>query len=136
MIAADRRMVTWKRADAGREGRRGMLSSRKNRGITVVQLAGILDNQNANSVREDLKELIGSGETKLVLDLSALTFLDSTGLGALLTAAKAARAAGGDLKLGSLQADVRTILERTGFAKVLQLYPTVGHAVRSFAEKV
>ena len=55
-------------------------------GVTVVRLTGELDLYNAHTVRDELFAVAGRGPDRVVVDLSAVTFIDSTGLGVLIEA--------------------------------------------------
>lgn len=67
------------------------------------------------------------------MDLGAVTYVDSSGLAALVAAMKQARSAGGDLKLCSVQDDVRSILEMTGLAGHIAVLREQDEAIAAFA---
>ena len=88
----------------------------------VVSLSGTLDAWSEPEVRATLKELLGEGKVRLVLDLGALHRIDSSGLSALLSVLKAARAAGGDVVLLSPSAAVASVLRLTRLDQILEAY--------------
>lgn len=95
----------------------------------VVTLAEV-DVATADELRSELatavKRHLAAADARsvpLTIDLSAVTFLDSTGLGAILDADRAVRAAGGRLELVGLQPTVRRVLEVTGVWDHLQAAP-------------
>jgi anti-sigma B factor antagonist len=98
-------------------------------GWTVVSIYGELDVATAPSLREKLIGLVGDGSTKLVLDLEGVDFLDSTGLGVIVSALKRARTNGGDLRLVCTQARIRRLFEITGLDKAVPLLPSLDAAV-------
>ncbi len=109
-----------------------MLNTEQCGDITVVTVASELNARNAQQVRTALRELLGTGPTKLVIDLSALNFIDSAGLGALLAAFKTAGAAGGRLALCGLSEPVRSIFELTRLHRVFNIFDNREDAVGSF----
>jgi anti-sigma B factor antagonist len=100
--------------------------------VTVVAVTGDLDLLAADKVKRTLTNLIDRGRLALVVDLADVAYIDSSGLGALVTAMKHARSAGGDIKLCALQTEVRSIFEMTRLIKVMGVYPTRQDAVVSW----
>ena len=88
---------------------------------TTVALAGDLDLYTAANLRERLLDLIHDVRPMLVVDLSAVHFADSTGLGTLVAVAQRARRAGGDLVLRSANASLRRSIEVMGLEQVLRI---------------
>ena len=99
--------------------------------VMVLVAPGALDARNAQGARDYLKQQIASGGAKVVIDLSTVSFIDSSGLGVLLTALKTARAAGGDVRLTGLTPPVKTIFELTRLFQVFSSFPTTEPAVQS-----
>lgn len=94
--------------------------STDDRGIGVVVPRGRLNMVSAGRLREALAELVGSGTSRVVVDLAETTFLDSSGLGALIAGLKSARQAGGDLRVARPTPEVLTVFELTNLDKVLR----------------
>lgn len=69
---------------------------------------------------------------KVVVDLSSVDFIDSTGLGALVSCLKGASAAGGDLRLCSVSKPVRTLFELTRMHRVFNIHNTLDEALAAF----
>ncbi|WP_369185467.1 STAS domain-containing protein [Streptomyces sp. Y1] len=97
-------------------------------GWTVVPLFGDLDDFAAPELRKLFDVLIDGGEPRLVVDLTAVGFVDSTGLNALLGAARRVRDAHGALRLAGAAPRVRDVVELSGVTAVLPLYPDVAAA--------
>src|SRR3954470_12931235 len=87
-------------------------------GMTVVTLVGELDVYSAATLRTRLTALLDDGTSNLVVNMAQLAFIDSTGLGTLVTALKRARADGGDLTLEAVPASAMRVLELTGLNRV------------------
>lgn len=103
------------------------------RGVTaVIHLSGQLDALSAPFVRSELASAVAAGHSHLVVDLSNVGFVDSSGLGSLISGLKAARVAGGDLRLAQPSKQVRTVLSLTMLERVLRSYPTVADALSGY----
>ncbi|WP_195911353.1 STAS domain-containing protein [Streptomyces kaniharaensis] len=97
-------------------------------GWTVIALSGDLDDFAAHDVRRLLDALVDGGEARVVVDLAAVGFVDSTGLNALLSAARRARDGRGAVRLAGAVPRVRDVVELSGVSAVLPLYPDVAAA--------
>jgi anti-sigma B factor antagonist len=105
----------------------------KTNAVTVVAPQGDLDLATADKVKRTLTDLVDAGQPRLLMDLSQVTYVDSSGLGALVAAMKHARAAGGDLRLCGLQEDVRAIFEMTRLIKAVAVHATRQEALAAWA---
>jgi anti-sigma B factor antagonist len=118
--------------DAGRPMRIDVVSDN---GVTVVKPSGErLDIEVAADFRAMLLSLIEQGHRRLVVDLSGVGFIDSSGLGALVSALKTLKRSdnGGDVRLARVQAPVVSLLEIIRLNRVFTTYPTVEQAVQSY----
>lgn len=97
----------------------------------VVQLRGRLDLLVAAEVKQRLSQAVNEGFKLLVVDMGEVSFVDSSGLGALIGGLKAARLAGGDLRLANVGAQAQAILELTTLNRVLRPYPNVTEALQA-----
>jgi len=95
----------------------------------VLAVAGEVDVATVPRLREQLHSLVAQGQHHIVLDLEAVDFLDSTGLGVLVGALKRVRTNGGELALVCTQSRIRKVFEVTGLTKVFSLYDSVDEAV-------
>ncbi|MEI6252245.1 MAG: STAS domain-containing protein [Mycobacteriaceae bacterium] len=92
-------------------------------GATVLMPTGRINLTSAGSLRAQLSDLIAAGNTKVVVDLSTADAIDSSGIGALISSLKAARAAGGDLRLTAPNEQVKSVLKLTNLSRVLLVLP-------------
>lgn len=92
------------------------------RGVAVVELAGEMDYSNSAQASSALTDVLASGHRELVVDLTGLEFMDSSGLGALIAGWKGARARGGSLCLVCVRELVLRVLRVTGLTGVFEIH--------------
>ena len=92
-------------------------------GTATVALRGEVDVLTVDQVRVALTEALAAGPLEIVVDLSELTFIDSTGLGALIFGFQRAREAGVRFRLAHPTRSVRQILVLSGLLEVVELLP-------------
>ena len=98
---------------------------------TVVQPPhSTLDTRNVSEFRETIQSLLVQ-EENIVLDMSKVTFIDSAGLGALLSAMKQITAIGGSLRLAGLNNDVLTLFRLVRMNRVFEIFDTIEEAIAS-----
>jgi len=90
-----------------------------------------LDASNAAEFKREVAPLL-EATTKLVLDLSRLRFVDSSGLGAFISCLRKLNAKGGDVKLCAMSKQVRAVFELVRMHRVFDIYGTREEAVRMF----
>jgi anti-sigma B factor antagonist len=100
-------------------------------GVAVVAVRGEIDVATSPEMRHVLEELLEPRPGLLIVDLSDVSFIDSTGLGALVEAVTAARAGGGDLQLVVTQPHIMKLLELTGLDAVFTVVSSTNEAVGS-----
>jgi len=99
-------------------------------GCTLLKLhEERLDAHNSQEFKDYLLRLLESGQKALVLDLSDVRFVDSSGLGALLSGHKNAGLREGRLALAGVQARVQSMFELTRLHRVFEIHPTVEDAL-------
>jgi len=92
---------------------------------TIVAVDGEIDVYTAPKLREKISELVAGGTYHLIIDMTAVEFLDSTGLGVLVGGLKKVRAHDGSLVLVCNQERLLKIFRITGLAKVFPIHDTV-----------
>ncbi len=97
-------------------------------GYGVLRPEGRLNMVAAPRLRSAIDRMLEDGSTRLVLDLADVSFMDSSGLGAVITGLKRARQAGGDLRLAAAGEQVQTVMRLTNLDRVLQPHTTVEDA--------
>ena len=112
------------------------ISIAEQNGAAVVRpTSARVDLEVAGEFRAALVQLIDSGHRHLVVDMSDVSFVDSSGLGALVSALKALKVlkGGGDVRLANVQPPVVALLEIIRLHRVFASYPSVDQAVQSFS---
>ena len=105
------------------------LATRHEGDVSVVSARGEVDVFTAPGLDTELDALIAAGNARLVVDLSEVAFLDSTGLGVLVKALKHAREAGGWLHLVVTSDRIRKIFEITGLDASIPIFDTAQDAI-------
>jgi anti-sigma B factor antagonist len=103
--------------------------------VEVVTLKGNLDALTAPDLRPTIDELIGHGKTRIVFDLGALTLIDSSGVGAIVSLFKRVRMLGGDLKIACLANQPKEIFRLLRLDRAFDLFETVQEATDRFNDK-
>lgn len=102
--------------------------------FAVIEASGDLDLYSVPRVREALLDLYRAGRHLIAVDMSAVEFMDSSGLGVLLCAAKRAWAADGAVVLIRPPEQALRVLRITGVVRVLPVVVTVGEAIARLDE--
>lgn len=100
--------------------------------VEIVFLNGRLDAYNSNLVEETFNNIIDSGKTQIVADLSEVDYISSSGLRVMLSSLKKLKKDGGVLKLAGLQPYVLEVFEIAGFTQLFDIYEKEEDAVASF----
>jgi anti-sigma B factor antagonist len=98
--------------------------------VAVIRGEGRLNMVSAPRLREAVAESVAAGRPRVVVDLSAVEFMDSSGLGALVGCLKTTRQAGGDLRIAAPSAQVTMVLQLSNLDRILTSYPTAMDAYR------
>jgi anti-sigma B factor antagonist len=97
--------------------------------VAVLAIKGRLDAVRVGSVREEIGGLPEKGHAKVVLDLTDLEWIDSSGVGALVVLYKNARAKGGEVKVANLQRQPKEIFRLLRLETAFEIFDTVDAAV-------
>ena len=109
------------------------VSTRQVDGITVVDLSGrITLGEGSSTLRESVRDLVSKGQKKIVLNLGDVTYIDSSGIGELVSSYTTVSNQGGNLKLLNLQKKVHDLLQITKLYTVFDVHTDEAAAVKSF----
>jgi anti-sigma B factor antagonist len=100
-------------------------------GLAVVRAEGRLNMVAAPELRELVATAVKAGKVRIVVDLSQVEFMDSSGLGALIGALKTTRQAGGDLRIAAPSEQVSLVLALSNVDRILTPYPNPDDAFAS-----
>ena len=99
-------------------------------GVAVLAVEGRINLVSAPDLRRAVQSVVDEGSARVAVDLSAVEFIDSSGLGALVSGLKTARTAGGDLRLAAATDQVTSVLRLTNLDRILRVYPSPDDAYR------
>lgn len=109
------------------------LSSREVGEVMVVDVSGrITLGEGSSNLREGIRELLNQGKRKILLNLGEVSYIDSSGIGELVSAFTSVANQTGQLKLLHLTKRVKDLLQITKLYTVFDIYDDEAHAVRSF----
>ena len=100
--------------------------------VVVIECPDRLVSNISDDFRKLVNGLVDRGKTRLVLDMGKTEFMDSSGLGALVSRIAAARANQGDVRLAAPSPQILNLLEITHLDKVFKCFDHVDSAVKSF----
>jgi anti-sigma B factor antagonist len=103
--------------------------------VVVVTLAGrFIGGTEATALHKKAKQLLEDGVNKMVVDLDQVTLMNSTGLGALMSAVTSLRAAGGDLRVSRIQGKMKNLFMVTDIISIFKVFDSTEEAIASFAD--
>ena len=110
-------------------------STRQVDGVTIVDLSGrITLGEGSTMLRDIVRDMIAKGNNKILLNLGDVTYIDSSGIGELVSAFTTVRNGGGELKLLNLTKKVHDLLQITKLYTVFDIKDDEPSAIKSFAK--
>ncbi|HLK09284.1 MAG: STAS domain-containing protein [Acidobacteriia bacterium] len=104
-------------------------------GVAVVDMSGrITLGEGSVVLRDTIRDLIGKGNKKILLNLGDVTYIDSSGIGELVSAFTAVRREGGELKLLNLTKKVHDLLQITKLYTVFDIKDDEATAIKAFGK--
>ena len=108
-------------------------SERPTESVAVIALSGEVDIYTAPRFKERMLELLDSGVTDLVVDLTQVSFIDSTALGVLIGGVRRVNSSGGSMALVVTSRPVQRVLSITGLDRVFSIHATREAAFKALA---
>jgi len=110
-------------------------TNRQVEGVTVVDMSGrITLGEGSVVLRDTIRDLVGKGQKKILLNLGDVTYIDSSGIGELVSAFTAVRREGGELKLLNLTKKVHDLLQITKLYTVFDIKDDEAAAIKAFGK--
>ncbi len=102
-------------------------------GVFVLEMAGRIQlGPDCQRIVQEVEQLLGRSENRLIFDLSKVTFLDSGGLGEIVRCFSKLKKSGGSLRLAGVRGMIATVIKITKVDKVIETYPTAVEAAGNF----
>lgn len=109
------------------------LSTRQVGDVTVVDVAGrITLGEGSSALRDTLRDMVKNGQKKILLNLGEVSYIDSSGIGELVSGFTSVTNQGGQLKLLNLTKRVKDLLQITKLYTVFDVHESEATAIRSF----
>jgi anti-sigma B factor antagonist len=105
------------------------LSQRQENGIDIFQVGGRVDLSGVAEFQNSLVRAIEAGARKIVMDVSAVQYVSSSGLGVFALALKQLQPLGGEMVFAGANSHIRHILQIVGFEKLFRSFPDVPDAM-------
>jgi len=110
-------------------------NSRRVDGVTILDLSGrITLGEGSVVLRDQIRDLLGKSEKKILLNLGDVTYIDSSGIGELVSAFTTVRNQGGELKLLNLTKKVHDLLQITKLYPVFDVKDDEASAIKAFGK--
>ncbi len=110
------------------------LSTRQVGDVSVIDVAGrITLGEGSSALRDLLREMVGKGQKKILLNLGDVSYIDSSGIGELVSGFTTVTNSGGELKLLNLNKRVKDLLQITKLYTVFDVHEDEAGAIRAFA---
>ena len=103
-----------------------------NDGVAILKVEGQLIVGNRQELKGMVQEGLDQGERKFVIDCTQTGYIDSSGLGALVSLSRKVREQGGELRIAGLNEDLRALFELTKLDTLFHISPTADEALASF----
>jgi anti-sigma B factor antagonist len=104
----------------------------QNGAVTLVEVEGQLIVGNRQELKQQVLEQLEGGDRKFVIDFAKTGYIDSSGLGVLVSLSKKIREQGGELRLSSLNEDLRTLFELTKLDTLFRIADSKEQALEGF----
>lgn len=113
------------------------VKTKRNGDVLISSIHGEIDHHIASELSRILDmEIVSSGINVLILDMSGVSFMDSSGIGVIMGRKKNMELLGGKLCVAGMKRSTRRLMEVTGFKGVIEFYDCVNSAIHNLSKKV
>ena len=107
---------------------------RQEKDIVIIDIPHRLTTETSDVLKKKLKELVDKDHNKIVMNLQGTAYMDSSGLGAIVSKIAATRSKKGDIRLAEAKEYVLNLLELTHIDQIIKIYDNVNEAVEIFGK--
>ncbi|MEJ5284922.1 MAG: STAS domain-containing protein [Brevinematia bacterium] len=100
--------------------------------IVIFDITGEIDLYNAPEIKEKIKDEMNKNKVNIIINLDKVTYIDSSGIGVLISSLSNLKKVGGALKLINVYASVRKVFELTKLTSFFDIYDSEADAIASF----
>ena len=104
--------------------------------VAILSVSGEVDVSNAVDIKASIKDQLTAGLTKIIIDFKEVSYIDSFGIGVLVSGLTTVRKTDGNLKLAALSENVKKIFQLAKLLKFFEIYDTLEGAIKSFEVQI
>ncbi len=108
------------------------VETRQLKSVSIVKVSGRVDSMTAPDLEKALQDMLTADRTQLVIDLQETEYMSSAGLRVLVSALKAAKKSGGNVRLAQPSVRVKEVIDLAGLTPVFDIHPDVIEAVGAY----
>lgn len=108
------------------------INKREKNGIVILDINGEIDLYNAPDIKDNIKVLIDEGKRQIIINLEKVSYIDSSGIGVLISSLSNLKKVGGALKIINVYASVKKVFELTKLTSFFDIFDGEDEAIASF----
>ncbi len=108
------------------------ISLKENDDVAILTMSGEIDLYNAPQIRDTINDLIAQGKYKVVINLASVSYIDSSGIGALISSLSNLKRHQGGMKIAHVTGSVRKVFELTKLSSFFDIFDSEMQATSAF----
>ncbi|MFN3660579.1 MAG: STAS domain-containing protein [Brevinematales bacterium] len=108
------------------------INRRETGDVVIFDIKGEIDLYNAPEIKEKIKDEINKGKVNIIINLDKVSYIDSSGIGVLISSLSNLKKVGGTMKLINVYASVRKVFELTKLTSFFEIYDSEADALAAF----